>query len=1224
MTGRALVLVALALALLVRDGKPSTAQPVIFTVTSTNDNGGAPGNGLTLRQAVILAGENGTERDTINFAIVDPEFGRPVASAVIALLSPIEITSPVLIDGTTQQPSAGKPVIEITKGVTDSGDPFSGIVLDQESGGSTIRGLSVTGFTNGGNPSLVKNAGIDVGTSNNVITDNYIGLSTDASQFGNDDGVDLGGNGSNNTVGPNNVISANRNDGVHVFGSNNFVRGNEIGVDPSGSAEAPNERAGVYLGVSASNNTVGGSAPGDRNVISGNLEAGIDADDTTGLPPNIYQGNYIGTDASGTAAIGNGTGISLSSTVATIGGTGAGEGNLISGNEGDGISALNANGTVIEGNRVGTDAGGTSAIPNGGPGVHVTGGAVTIDGANLISGNSNAGIYLNQADGTVVEGNRIGPDASGSQILGNGLWGIHIDSGSNYRVTGNVISGNGSFSTDPESGLTTFNGGRGIEALFVDGLTVDGNLIGTTPAGDAALSNQDGIILESTSNVTIGGAAAGAGNVISGNQRWGILLACGDTPDSATTIQGNMIGTNGGGTAALPNGSDGIAADCGTGTLIGGADPGAGNVISGNLGSGISDAGTDDVVQGNRIGVGIGDGPLGNGRSGVDVHPGAPAITDNTIAFNTGDGVTIAATNNPIMGNRIYQNGGNGVTILAGGRNPIQGNFIHDNVGLGIDLNGDGVTGNDTGDGDDGPNQLQNYPVLDTPSLRAGEVFITGSLNSTPNSTFTLEFFANSAADGSGNGEGETPLAPTTQVTTDGAGNASFVVDFPEVAGEPFITATATTAGPSTAAEVGDTSEFSAVVQELAQTTLTTQASAQLNGSIIDTATLSGGVNPGGTIDFKLFGPSDTACAGPPLFVTSVPVTDGNGQYVTPPFTPPGPGVYRWLATYAGDAQNAAAPSPACDDPTESVVVEAPAPTITTQASPGGPIGVALSDTAAVSGGSTPTGGVSFALYGPNDPTCTGAPVSTSTALLDATFKASSTPFTPTAPGTYRWLATYGGDDGNPPAGPTACGDPAEQAVVTAAPTIATTATPATAPVPSQITDTATLTGGANPTGSITFRLFGPTDTTCTGTPALTSTKTVTGNGTYTSDPYTATTPGAYRWIAAYSGDVNNAAVTGLCGDANETTDVTPPASTTTTTTTLPPSTTTTLPPTTTTTTLPPTTTTTTTLPPTTTTTLPPTTTTTTTTLPPTTTTTLPPTTTTTSTTLPPTTTTTL
>ncbi len=150
-----------------------------------------------------------------------------------------------------------------------------------------------------------------------------------------------------------------------------------------------------------------------------------------------------------------------------------------------------------------------------------------------------------------------------------------------------------------------------------------------------------------------------------------------------------------------------------------------------------------------------------------------------------------------------------------------------------------------------------------------------------------------------------------------------------------------------------------------------------------------------------------------------------------------------------------------------------------------------------------------------------------------------SGPFTPTAPGTYRFVATYSGDANNA-AVTTACNAAGESVVVSpASPAIVTTASAPTT-VGNPISDSATLSGGVAPTGTITFTVFGPNNAGCTGAPAFTSMTTVSGNGTYSSAAFTTTAAGTYRFVAAYSGDANNNAVTSACNAAGESVVVSP------------------------------------------------------------------------------------
>ena len=322
-----------------------------------------------------------------------------------------------------------------------------------------------------------------------------------------------------------------------------------------------------------------------------------------------------------------------------------------------------------------------------------------------------------------------------------------------------------------------------------------------------------------------------------------------------------------------------------------------------------------------------------------------------------------------------------------------------------------------------------------------------------------------------------------------------------------------------------------------AVTTLATQASAAVvvGGTFSDTATLSGGASPTGTITFTLFGPNDATCSLTPVDTETVTV-NGNGSYATPVgFTPTMAGTYRWIANYSGDANNAATAN-VCNGANESVVVSVATPALSTQASAGVVLGGKVSDTATLSGGASPTGTITFRLFGPNDATCSLTPVDTETVMVNGNGSyATPVGFMPTMAGTYRWIANYSGDANNA-ATANVCNGPNESVVVSpVALTTLTTQASAAVVVGGKVSDTATLSGGASPTGTITFTLFGPNDATCSLTPVDTETVTVNGNGSYTTPVgFTPTVGGTYRWIANYSGDANNAATANVCNGANE------------------------------------------------------------------------------------------
>ncbi|MCA1690148.1 MAG: PKD domain-containing protein, partial [Actinobacteria bacterium] len=187
-------------------------------------------------------------------------------------------------------------------------------------------------------------------------------------------------------------------------------------------------------------------------------------------------------------------------------------------------------------------------------------------------------------------------------------------------------------------------------------------------------------------------------------------------------------------------------------------------------------------------------------------------------------------------------------------------------------------------------------------------------------------------------------------------------------------------------------------------------------------------------------------------------------------------------------------------------------------------------------GSPAPTGTVTFQVYGPADPSCTGPPLATSTSQVTGG-GAQSASFTPTAVGTYRFVASYGGDVANNPAA-TACGDPGEAVVVKGQPAISTHVAQAAVGVGQAISDTATVIAGQGvpaPTGTVTFKIYGPSDATCAGTPAFTVIANLSG-GTATSSPptFTADSTGTYRFVATYTGDASNNPAGGSCGDANE------------------------------------------------------------------------------------------
>lgn len=209
-----------------------------------------------------------------------------------------------------------------------------------------------------------------------------------------------------------------------------------------------------------------------------------------------------------------------------------------------------------------------------------------------------------------------------------------------------------------------------------------------------------------------------------------------------------------------------------------------------------------------------------------------------------------------------------------------------------------------------------------------------------------------------------------------------------------------------------------------------TQASpaVTLGGEVFDTATLTGGASPTGTITFQLFGPDNAMCTGMAVFTDVVDVDDGNDSYESGRFGPTAPGTYRWVATYSGDTENTGAVS-ACNAENESVVVRpAAGPSLVTRASDDVKLGGRVHDNAGLTGAQSETGTITFELYGPGDEQCSRRPVFTSTVDVSGDGRYRSESFRPERPGTYQWVATYTGENGETAS--TECGDRDEQVEV--------------------------------------------------------------------------------------------------------------------------------------------------------------------------------------------------
>ncbi|MEO1654459.1 MAG: right-handed parallel beta-helix repeat-containing protein, partial [Bacteroidota bacterium] len=316
-----------------------------FVVSNTNDSGAG-----SLRQAILDANaSNG--KDTITFNI--PGNGPHSIMPTSALP---EITDTVFIDGSTEPGAVcttWPPTLLIEIDGSNAGD-VDGLVLTNTASGSTIKGLVINSFSRGG-----------------IVIDSS---------------------------------------------SNNTIQCNFIGTDVNGNNAKSNGRTGILFVDDSDNNLIGGTSPGQGNLLSGNLLHGIsvtlggsrtrfDEDTTATANNNKLQGNLVGTNAAGTVSVPNGfDGLHIDDFAQgwVIGGTESGARNILSGNDGAGIEIDDkAHNILVQGNFIGTDITGTKALPNGDDGVtiddeafDITVGGISVAARNIISGNGRQGFEI--------------------------------------------------------------------------------------------------------------------------------------------------------------------------------------------------------------------------------------------------------------------------------------------------------------------------------------------------------------------------------------------------------------------------------------------------------------------------------------------------------------------------------------------------------------------------------------------------------------------------------------------------------------------------------------------------------------------------------------------------------------------------------------------------------------------------------------------------------------
>ncbi|MEI6123322.1 MAG: right-handed parallel beta-helix repeat-containing protein [Bacteroidota bacterium] len=707
-----------------------------YTVTNTNDTG------LGSLNAAITSANSHLGADTVKFHLITSDINYSIAEGIwtihITTALPYFIDNRTFIDGNSQS----------TFGTTNTNGPEVFIQCENASinaafilgsSNNKISCLGITGFTYG---ILI------YGSTSNTITDVYAGTNFDGTtSIPNQYGIGIANGASGNLI-TNCLLSGNSSVGYAISASNNNAITNcRIGTNRTATNKLPNNYGIAIDG--GSNNTIGGSTAGTQNLISGNISGGIVINGITSTG-NQIMGNLIGTNAAGTDTIPNANGIILAgANNSIIGGNTPLKRNVISGNLQAGI-AFNGTGTrnnSIQGNFIGTTVTGNSHLSNH-TGImlksksnHNLIGGTTAADRNIISGNLEIGVYCEASDSNFVFGNFIGPDVSGtntfllgdSAIQGNG---IELNTVSKYNTVGgsgtgerNIISGNRVYGL-VYYGNSSYN-------------NTSGNYIGTDMSGNNKLPNATGICVDGGSNHNIIN-----NNVLSGNKSYGIFFVT--TGTYYNVFKGNKVGTNATANDTIPNYIGVIVAAATKYNTIGGTAPGEANIITGNYYDGIeiADMGTDhNQIIGNQVGS-INSLPGNYNGIGIATNPRNNIISNNTICKNKYMGIILfeQADSNQIINNYIgttdgttnLGNGGAGIAIVKGASynliktnviayndtvgvvlddnntlyNTISQNAIHHNRLIGIDIFPFGFNTNDAGDADVGTNLGMNSPVF--------------------------------------------------------------------------------------------------------------------------------------------------------------------------------------------------------------------------------------------------------------------------------------------------------------------------------------------------------------------------------------------------------------------------------------------------------------------------------------------------------------------------------
>lgn len=764
----------------------SRAFATDYTVTNTNDSGEG-----SLRQAMTSASSNyiGSTNIYFNIPTTDANYDTETGTFTINILSELPyllMAGNINIDATSQTSNVGDTNPYGPEIVLDGGNLNLASCFRIASANNSIKGFAIGGFQYailffGANGGLVSNCHIGIDATGTEAFSNTYGIGISGGSYGS---YDLGYARNINIT--DNIISGNSIAGIALIGvSENTITNNKIGTDRTATASVPNNQ-GIYISSASHDNTIGGNTESARNILSGNTNAAI-VIESSGSCNNIVSGNYIGTDITGANPLSNHYGI---------------------------IVMTNANNNRI---------GGTTPAER-----------------NIISANTEIGIYIESADSNVVCGNYIGTDVTGAQTFAfEGTDSLMQANGVEINTTGkyNIIGG------DTPEERNIISGNRVYGCIYYGNChhnNICGNYIGTDVTGEIALPNATGICVDGSSHQNIM-----ENNVLSGNRSYGLFIVTRGTDENI--FRGNLLGTNAAGTSPLPNDVGLMLAADAKGNIIGGDNETDRNIFSGNLYAGIevTDQGTENnIIKGNYIGVDItGNSPLPNSNgiivSALTKHL---EISDNVISANSDFGLVITdqADSISVLGNKIgtgsdasveLGNGASGILVAGGASNNFIGladrgniianndsagivlmdettlnnrisqNSIYNNQYAGIDIYPWGINENDNGDSDSGCNNLMNYPVITSVirDINSGQIWINGTLDTQNPQNATVELFIAHQPTGAGiPREGRTFIGKTTP-HSDGSWLA--VVDA-EIDSDEHIISTATDAE-------GNTSEFS-------------------------------------------------------------------------------------------------------------------------------------------------------------------------------------------------------------------------------------------------------------------------------------------------------------------------------------------------------------------------------------------------------------------------------